>query len=223
MPHICTGLYHCNGWACNRCSAKKVYWLREQSVSFALQLANVQTTFTTLKGFKNADECAKAVKALLDLEKGENRRYNAKLDYFFTIANHDNSGWHAHILSSRPLQGSHHYSENTDNLKAAALYLVGNLKRSRSADYGSVRRYGGSSLLYKQSMKRWFQIRARLWTIKTHFLIAMIALRFLASRVSVRTHDKVRQWQVVDVSVLQNFRFLVHPVERPPPRNEKCH
>lgn len=147
-------LYHCNRWDCEYCLAKKIYWLREQAVSFSRQLAFVHTWTLVFKGFKNAIEAEDFIKYIIKREKSLKTPHSAKLEYFYAIANHDLSGWHIHLITNRKLSGHAAYCKPTENLRASSLYLVGNLLRSAQANYEGARRYGASRLLYKQSMKK---------------------------------------------------------------------
>lgn len=184
MPNCTHLLYTCNRWNCDTCAQKKLFWLREQAITFARGLSFQQTHFTTLKNFSQADLCELAVKDTLSSAKRAGKACGVKLEYFYVIANHEFAGFHAHIISNLPLHpnlNAQSHQRPTRNLHDSVLYLVDNLKRSLGADYASTRRYSGSSLLNKQSMKRWFKLRCRLWSIKTRLTLGLIILRYLKS------------------------------------------
>jgi len=164
-------LYHCNRWDCQYCLAKKIYWLREQAVVFARELEFVQVWFLTFKGFENAPQADDFIKYLIQCEKLRKSPHNAKFEYFYVIANHGFNHWHIHLLTNRELHGHSAYCKPVESLRASSLYLVGNLLRSARAEYGRVRRYGASRILYKQNMKKRFIARR-----KTYWLIVHMAL-----------------------------------------------
>lgn len=176
-------LYHCHRWDCQYCLGKKIYWLREQAVMFSDWLQFEETWFLTFKGFKDATEANDFIKYLIQSEKSRKSTHSAKFEYFYVLSNHNFSGWHIHLLTNRKLHGHADYNEIVGNLKASCLYLVGNLLRSASADYGRVRRYGGSRLLYKQNMKKRFIARRR-----AYWLIVQMALvqRIINTEISKR-------------------------------------
>jgi len=176
-------LYQCNRWDCQYCLGKKIYWLREQAVSFSRQLAFTPTWTMVFKGFKNASEADDFIKYIIQCEKSRKSPHREKLEYFYVIANHDFSGWHIHLIVNRELHGYSAYCEQTENLKASSLYLVGNLLRSASADYERVRRYGASRLLYKQSMKKRFIARRKAYWLIVHLaLVQRLINRWLENR-----------------------------------------
>lgn len=175
----CSELYPCHRWDCNRCLSKKVYWLREQAVQFALELSTIDTYFYTLKGFKTAQDAKLEITKHLAMARAQKSRYNAKLEYFFVISNHDYSGWHVHMIANLKLDLDAAYCKPCEDVKWSALYLVKNLLRSAAQDYGGVRRYGGSSLLNKQNMKRRFINRKRSWAIRTRFHILKLIVKII--------------------------------------------
>jgi len=223
VSETCHSLYRCNRWNCKACSSKKLYWLREQALQFSRCLALDETSFITLKGFRNAVDCEQGTKLAIEALKGNSKRLNDKLEYFFVISNHEFSGWHSHIIVNSSNFALTANVEPTRNLKSSVLYLVANLERSMSADYGRVRRYGGSSLLNKQSMKRWFKTRVRLWNIKTAYVLAMLLYRWLSNRDGKRSRDKACSWRESDHRFYPVQNKFMPLVERPPPRNQICH
>lgn len=138
-----------------------------------------QTYAITLKGAHDAKSTQVLVKDYLDATKRIGKRYNAKLEYFYAIANHAHSGWHAHIICNVYNPNNAAYIEPVKDRKAYCLYIVANLVSSRSADYQRVRRYGASSLLNKQNLKSWFKTRRRLFEFRTRQALIRSALECL--------------------------------------------
>ena len=134
--------------------------------------------FLTLKGFKDANSAFTGAVDLIKSQRLIKARYNAKLEYFYVISNHDFSNWHIHLIINRKIESIDiAYNAPVENLKASMLYLVGNLQKSLRADYGHTRRYGNSSLLNKQNMKRAFKTRIRLFKIRTRLLLLQTVYR----------------------------------------------
>lgn len=160
---------------------KKVYWLREQAVSFARELTFCPTWFLTFKGFENAPQADDFIKYLIQSEKSRKSPHKAKFEYFYVISNHNFSGWHIHLLVNRKLHGHAAYCQPVGNLKFSCLYLVKNLIRSANADYGRVRRYGASRLLYRQSMKKAFKNRLRYKRLIVRLSLVKRVLKWLST------------------------------------------
>lgn len=218
----CNSHYKCNRWDCQECSTKKLYWLREQSVNFARLLAGQLTYFTTVKGLNSIESALELLKGDRSKIKGYNARYNAKKEYFFAISKHGRSDWHIHIISNFDphIPGAH--IEVVRNLRAACLYLVDNLSWSLNQNYGHRRRYGATSLLYKQSLKEWYKTRIRLWKAKTRFILSMILLNAMlsASASASVSGVVVVAWAVV---VAPKFSQKKYPPKiRPPPFGITC-
>jgi len=168
----CTdSLYRCHSWQCKHCLNTKLFWLREQAVNFSRLLSFSPTYASTVKGFKNAPQAAAAVKSIIADVKSLKTPHSDKFEYFYVIANHGFNHWHIHLLTNRELHGHSAYCKPVESLRASSLYLVGNLLRSARAEYGRVRRYGASRILYKQNMKKRFIARR-----KTYWLIVHMAL-----------------------------------------------
>lgn len=164
-------LYPCNRWDCNTCFSKRIYWLREQAISFVFQLPVSDVYFTVLKHFKNPRDCHDMVRFIIAREKSLKSPHKSKFEYFYVIANHGFSGWHIHLISNQKFEHQAQYSESVQHKKPTALYMVKNLVMSQMADYEGVRRYGSSRLLYKQNKKTNFKSR-----LKLSWLIVQLAL-----------------------------------------------
>lgn len=218
----CDQYYNCNRWNCNACSTKKLYWLREQSLNFGRLLSGQQSYFTTIKGLSAIENALDVLTHDKGKIKGYNARYNAKKEYFFVISKHERSEWHIHIISNFPLNFPNQNASPIRSLKASCLYLVDNLKRSLAANYGSRRRYGGTSLLYKQNMKNWFKIRIRLWRMKTLNLLLSWLINvirdMLANKACVRSSGVCL---IVACAVSIPLKFSPNKI-RPPPVAITC-
>jgi hypothetical protein len=213
----CSEYYKCNRWDCKRCASNKIYWLRQQSVNFANLLGGQICYFTTVKTSQNIETALYALTHDKSKIKGYNARYNAKKEYFFTIAKHGFSEWHLHIISNFDLKIAGSHVEVVKNKKAVCLYLVNNLEWSLGQNYGSRRRYGASSLLYKQNMKTWFKTRIRLWNAITRYIRAMILLNAIVAMLACAvTGESVVVACSGDKSI--NFLQKFSPQKiRPPP------
>lgn len=184
-------------------------------MSFSRHLANQRTYFATLKHFKNALEAKDLIGYVIEREKSLKTPHRAKFEYFYVIANHGFSDWHIHIVSNRDFRESPQYNESTRSLKASVLYLVGNLERSARADYQGVRRYGASSLLYKQSAKRAFKTRVKLWRIITLAFMVKVLITALSSVFGSSVVVGVHSANVTSATPRKSQ--VIRHVERPPP------
>lgn len=215
----CVGLYTCKGWNCNRCFPKKLFWLREQAVRFALSLAGQATYFTTLKSFNSAQDASQALKAYMVDMRANKARYNAKLEYFFSISKHGHSNWHVHIISNRYAPFFTAYHEPAKDRRAVCLYIVKNLAMSRSQNYGKVRRFGGSSLLNKTNLKKTFKTRVCLWNIRTRQMIVRSVFNAMSSRFKVSSAVECRPSnRRIPMRLKPSNVEYRAPVERPPPK-----
>lgn len=222
MFDVCSSLYPCHRWDCNACLNKRVYWLREQIVAFALELSTSNTYFYTLKGFKTALDAKSAINQHIATAKAEKTRYSAKLEYFYVIANHEFSGWHVHMIANREIHAAAAYCEPCEDVKISGLYLVKNLLKSQHADYAGVRRYGGSSLLNKQNMKKRYATRRRLWNSRTRFKAMKTVIRYLIAvfKCSDPTTDNRQPTTDPTPATPATPNSYRQPTARPPPRNK---
>lgn len=220
MSVNCSRSIPCHKWDCNYCFSVRVYWLREQFLSFARQSANQQYHFYTFKGFDSASSASDYLTYLKYQIKRAKPRYNAKSEYIFAIAKHNHSSWHIHLILNNPLLlPVHAHIEPVRDLKAAVLYLVKNLVMSQRQDYGSVRRYGGSSLLNKQSAKKAFKTRLRLFKLATRKVLAAVVVNAIIGMTSsVKVLRRVTCIRCVKSSCKPIPRNSATPVERPPPK-----
>lgn len=219
MPN-CNPYYKCNSWNCQYCASTKLFWLRENALNFARLLAGQNTYFITVKGTTAIESALQQLKDSRDKKKSKNPRYNAKKEYFYVISKHNNSRWHLHLITNFPLAIPDAHIEPVRSLRAAVLYLVDNLSWSRFSDYGGRKRYGGSSILYMQSMRRWFITRMRLWRIITRYFVAMVMLRCLQSFV-FRLSALHPQWRAVGNAKTHTFFEILNPQKiRPPPQKK---
>lgn len=214
----CNSQYPCHNWNCSTCSTKKLFWLREQALNFARLLANQETYFTTIKGLDAIQIALDRLRSYTPIKNANRPRYNAKKEYFFVIAKHGYSEWHIHIISNFALdiEGSH--VEKVRSRKDVCLYLVKNLEMSRSQDYGSMRRYGGSSLLNKQNFKKWYIIRIRLFKLRTRFRLALVFAAMVAMASALRyTVDRDADSDVCSDTVKSQDEYRPQTT-RPPPK-----
>lgn len=213
----CSDAKPCNQWHCNICAHKKLFWLRENAINFARALASQTTYFTTVKGVLAIENALDRLRSYTPVKKRANARYNAKKEHFFVIAKHNRSDWHMHIISNYPLEIEGSHVEIVRDRKAVVLYFVKNLEISRFADYGKKRRYGGSSLLYKQSAKNWYKTRIRLFKIRTLIGFAETILRYLASFQGSRQPDKPQHMTAARQPITDTQKSALPNKTRPPP------
>lgn len=213
----CNPYYKCNSWNCNYCSNTKLFWLRENALNFARLLSGQKTYFITVKGVTEIESALQQLRDSRDKKKRTYTTCSPKKEYFYVISKHNNSHWHLHLITNFPLAIPDAHIEPVRSLRASVLYLVDNLSWSRRADYSGKRRYGASSLLSMQSMRRWFITRMRLWRIITRYFVAMVMLRSL-QHLAFRLSALCPHWRPLGNAKTLTFFEILNPQKiRPPP------
>jgi len=148
--------------------------------------------FIVKKGYSSASEVQRAISVSIAQQKRLKSRYNTPFQYVYVIAYSHKTRWHAHIIANRwqPEQGE--YCERVRDKRAAALYLVENVARSRNKDYGATRRTRISLYCIRLKSKQAFRNRAQLFRYRAQHII----IKHLILRCTLRNPSYVHKRQV---------------------------